>query len=456
MRSPTVTIVGLGPGGAGRITDQTRAAIADHDDSVSFVRTRRHPTADLLAGGRSFDELYDEGASLPEVYAAIAETVAATALEAGRALYAVPGSPLVLERAVALLRDRTDIQVNLLPAISFLDEVWARLAVDPVESAVRLIDGHTFSAQAAGATGPLLVAHAHAPWVLSDIKLAIDAGPEQRVIVLQRLGMADEAVFEVAWPDLDREVEPDHLTSLYLPEVAAPVAGELQGTVELMARLRSECPWDEAQTHASLRRYLLEETYEVLEAIDEVVAGAPDGYHHLEEELGDLWFQILFHSQLASESGAFTVADVARTANDKLVGRHPHVFGEVEASDAAAVARNWEAIKAEEKGRSSVMDGIPVALPALALAEKIVTKGRRRAGALAREDLELLDQLLGRIDPEAETDETVGRRLLAVVTVAQLAGVDAEAALRFAAHAARDRFVAAEATGDVADRWILG
>ena len=130
----------------------------------------------------------------------------------------------------------------------------------------------------------------------------------------------------MAWEELDRTVEPDHLTCLWIPALAEPVAAELARFAELVRTLRARCPWDRQQTHRSLTRHLLEETYEVLEAIDELDAG-PAGYEHLEEELGDLLFQVAFHATLAAEAGQFTLADVARGVHDKLVDRHPHVFG---------------------------------------------------------------------------------------------------------------------------------
>lgn len=450
---PIVTVCGLGPGDVELVTDQTKNAIAAASPEASFVRTRRHPAAVLMDHAQSFDAVYDSGDDLDSVYRQIADDLVAAAVAHGGALYAVPGSPLVLERAVRYLRARDEIEVLLLPAVSFLDASWAELAVDPVEAGVRLIDGHTFATSAAGQTGPLLVAHAHAPWVLSDIKLAIDAGPEQRVVVLQRLGTADAKVFELAWPELDRSFEPDHLTSLYLPDVAAPAAASLQRSVELMQRLRQDCPWDAEQTHASLRKYLLEETYEVMEAIDEVERGEPFGYEHLEEELGDLWFQILFHAELAAEAGHFTVADVATTSHDKLVGRHPHVFGDVVAGDAASVARNWESIKQTEKGRASVMDGIPVALPALAYAEKVVKKAAKFGMPLP------VDDANAPISNEADA----AAALLRVVAAGHRNDFDLEGVLRSATDQARRRFEVLEreaaATDQsivTADAWLLG
>ncbi len=449
-----ITICGLGPGALGDVTDRTREVLASA--SRVFLRTGRHPSAELAPNADTFDHIYDHADRLGTVYADIADALVEAAFESSGVVYAVPGSPLVLERSVRHLRNDPRLDVELIPAVSFLDTTWARLGIDPVEESVRLIDGHTFARDAAGERGPLLVAHAHAAWVLSDIKLAIDAGNEQSVVVLQRLGTPDESITEVAWPDLDRVVEADHLTSLYLPEVTAPVARELQLSIELVHRLRQECPWDQEQTHQSLRKYLIEEAYEVLDAIDNLEdPDAPadaSGHADLEEELGDVLFQVLFHAELAAEAGEFTVADVARTMHDKLVGRHPHVFGDAVAADAAAVVSNWEAIKKTEKQRASIMDGIPSSLPALLLAEKVLKKADR-SGEPA--DLDWIDQaMVAPLDPTSES--SIGRHLLAVVELARRNDLDPEAALRQATVAARRRYEAAEAAG-VSDRlWVVG
>ena len=209
---------------------------------------------------------------------------------------------------------------------------------------------------------------------LSDIKVALE-GVDSPLVVLQRLGLPDEEIFHVEWPEIDG-VDVDELTSIYIPEPAPSVATEFGRLEELVRVLRERCPWDREQTHASLRRHLLEETHETLEALDARAALDDDQVDealdaHLAEELGDLLYQIFFHTRLGAERGAFSSADVARGIHDKLVSRHPHVFGDVEASDTATVLSNWEAIKREEKGRGSAMDGIPAALPALLLALKI-------------------------------------------------------------------------------------
>ena len=176
--------------------------------------------------------------------------------------------------------------------------------------------------------------------------------------------------------------------------------------VEVMDRLRVECPWDRRQTHRSLARYLLEETYEVLEAID---SGDPQ---HLREELGDLLLQVYFHARIAAEDpDGFTIDDVAGDIVDKLVHRHPHVFAGLDVADVAEVEQNWESLKATEKGRASVLDGIPLGLPALALADKVLGRAAR-------------------VDVAPTAAETLGDRLLALVVEARASGADAEQALR--------------------------
>ncbi len=445
-----ITVVGLGPAGPELVTPQTLDAI--RQSTRRFLRTSRHPASEVVPDSVTFDSVYDRADSFADVYLEIAETLIGEAATEDL-LYAVPGSPLVLERTVELLRQAAAsrrVEIELLPAMSFLDVAWSRLDVDPVEAGVRLVDGHAFATAAAGQTGPLLVAHCHASHVLSDIKLAVDE-PPRTVLVLQRLGLADEAVFEVEWAELDREVDADHLTSIYIPEMAEPVAVEFARFDELVRVLREQCPWDREQTHASLRRHLLEETYETLEALD-ARAGIDDSElhdaldDHLAEELGDLLYQIFFHARVGAERGAFTVADVVRGIHDKLVLRHPHVFGDVDAQDSSTVLRNWEQIKAEEKGRDSAMDGIPPALPGLMLALKVQMRAASAgfdwdggAEAAYRDVEEELAEV--RADP---SEHEVGDLLFAAVQVARRLDHDPEAALRAASQRFARRFRAVE------------
>jgi tetrapyrrole methylase family protein/MazG family protein len=436
--APQVVVAGLGPGPDDLVTAGTLDAIAAHPPERRFLRTARHPSAHLAGPGvTSFDEHYDRAATFEEVYRRIVDDLVAAALRipgapcggtgagARSVLYLVPGSPAVLERSVDLLRADPRVSTTVLGAMSFVDLAWVRLGVDPLDDGVRLVDAHRFAERAAGERGPLLVAHCHNRRVLSDVKLAFEGATPPSAVVLARLGLPDEAVFDVPWDDLDRSFAPDHLTSLWIPEVAAPVGAELVRFAEVVARLRRECPWDREQTHASLRRYLLEESYEVLEAIDHLEAAqaddgaVADAEGALVEELGDLLFQVYFHAAIGAERGTFTLADVAAGIADKLVSRHPHVFAGADADESMAA---WDEMKRAEKGRTSAMDGVSDALPALALASKVLTR-------CARHGVDWRDL----VDPD-----DAARPFLELVDAARAGGDDAEDALRRAATRLRD------------------
>jgi tetrapyrrole methylase family protein / MazG family protein len=423
---PRIVVCGLGPAGPDLLTAATLDALTR--SRHRFLRTARHPSAAVAGQVATFDHLYDEAETIGAVYGGIVEAMVAAALEHGEVLYAVPGSPAVAERTVELLLADDRVGVDVLPALSFADLAWVRLGIDPVERGVRLVDGHRFEIEAAGERGPFLVAQCDDRHVLSDVKLALgDAGDDVDVTVLQRLGLPDEHIAELPWHELDRAVRPDHLTALYVPRLRTPLASETAAFAEVVRRLRAECPWDRQQTHQSLRHHLLEEAYEVLEALDHLDADAGEGFDALEEELGDLLFQVFLHATLAADEGRFTLADVVRGISDKLIGRHPHVFGDVSVDSADEVAERWEGLKKAEKGRASVMDGIPATLPALAYALKV----QRKAASQGVDWRALLegDAALGEL----------GRRLLDLVDEARTAGDDPETELRVAAEVVRDR-----------------
>jgi tetrapyrrole methylase family protein/MazG family protein len=447
-----VVVVGLGPGDADHITRHTLDLIERIPHR--YLRTNRHPSAHLVAGAATFDDVYEAADTFDDVYSEIAERLVAAAGEHGEVLYAVPGSPLVLERTVRRLRDDPRVECIVEPAMSFLDLAYARLGIDPVEEGVTLIDGHEFATAAAGRSGPLLVAHTHANWVLSDIKLAAESAiGDEPVVILQGLGTEHEIVAHTTWADLDRTIDADHLTCIYIPHLGEPVGAELVRFHELARTLRERCPWDQEQTHQSLVRYLLEETYEVVDALEALDPGDPSTDDALVEELGDLLYQIEFHATIAEQEGRFTMADVARGVHDKLVRRHPHVFGDTIADDPDTVVANWDAIKRAEKGRTSAFDGVPTSQPSLSYAYAL-----QRKAAKVGFDWPDVDGALPKIAEEAaEVSEAaatgdlaqvhaeVGDLLFAVVNVARHLGVEPEAALRAAAHKFKRRFEQVEA-----------
>jgi tetrapyrrole methylase family protein/MazG family protein len=452
-----VVAVGLGPAGADHVLPVARAALTR--SAARFVRTRRHPAvAELEAEGigwESFDAVYDGAADLDAAYAEIVAMLVAAAAH-GEVVYAVPGNPAVAERTVVLLRDaaaRGEVELVVVPGLSFADLAWAQLGVDPIEGTARVVDGRAIDQ--AELAGPLLIAQCDNAYVLGDVKLALleHLEPASPVTVLQRLGLPDELVTTVALEDLDRgAVVPDHLTSLFVDAGAAGAAAEMVRLFQLAKRLRDPggCPWDAEQTHHSLTRYLLEEAYEVVEAVELLPADGPvasDAYAALQDELGDLLYQVVFHALLAQERGAFGMADVARGIHDKLVRRHPHVFGDVVADETADVMRNWEQIKKEEKGVSSIVAGITPGLPSLLYTSKLFRKAASvgldpggREEAFARIDAALARLRAGGDELEAD----LAQLLVGAVVVARAGGVDAESALRGWAADYRRRFEAME------------
>ena len=447
MTTPRIVVVGLGPAGPEYVTEHTRAEIARV--AHRYLRTDRHPSASLVPDADTFDDVYEAADTFADVYAEIADRLAAAAQLHGEVLYAVPGSPLILERTVRALRTDQRIECTIHPAMSFLDIAYARLGIDPVEANVTLVDGHEFAIAAAGMAGPLLVAHTHANWVLSDIKLAVEnATGDEPVVILQRLGSPDERITHTTWAELDRTVEADHLTSIYIPHLAAPVGSELVRFHQLARTLREQCPWDQEQTHQSLVRYLLEETYEVVDALHALDPEDPTTDDALIEELGDLLYQIEFHATIAEQEGRFTMADVAQGVHDKLVRRHPHVFGDVVADDTHTVLANWDLIKQQEKGRTSVFEGVPHSLPSLSYADAVQRKAAKVGfdwpdvdGAWPKIEEEAAEvcAAVHAADTAAVGDE-LGDLLFAVVNVARHLGVEPEAALRAATLKFRRRF----------------
>jgi tetrapyrrole methylase family protein/MazG family protein len=403
----------------------------------------------------SFDSLYDTLPTFEDVYREITEAVVAAALQHGEVLYAVPGSPLILESSVAQLRADSRVEVQVLPALSFLDLAWDALGIDPVNAGVRLIDGHRFALEASGERGPLLVAQVHADWVLSDVKLSHEsANGSEPVVLLHHLGLPDQRVEHTTWQELDRVLPADHLTTLYIPQMAEPVAGELARLHQLARTLREQCPWDREQTHDSLIKHLIEETYEVVDAIESLDANEPATDEALIEELGDLLYQVEFHATIAEQQGRFSMADVARSIHDKLVRRHPHVFGDAVANSANDVVQTWDEVKRAEKKSvdgtaSSTFTGVAKSGPSLQYATKIQKRAAdvgfdwpNADGAFEKiieESAEIRQAVALNSDPETVRME-LGDLLFSVVNLSRHLGHDAEQALRGASDKFRHRF----------------
>ncbi len=428
---------------------------------VRYVRTARHPAVDELAAAgiafESFDAAYDTAADFDALYPGIVDALIDAANEHGEIVYAVPGSPVVAERTVELLHEAARagrVLLEVVPGLSFADAAWARLGVDPMATGARVVDGRALHPAQLEPSKALLIAQCDDQLVLGDVKLSLlERLPAETVVtVVQRLGLPDELVTDLELAELDRAVEPDHLTSVFVPastSTSTSAAGTSSAAaaftrlLSLAEELRAPggCAWDAEQTHHSLTRYLLEESYEVVEAVERLPARAPDdtapddpSYAALADELGDLLYQVVFHAVLAEEAGAFGMADVATGIHEKLVRRHPHVFGDVDAATSDAVMANWEQIKKVEKGVDSIVAGITPGLPSLLYAHKLL----RKAASVGLDPGDA-DQALDRIDErtralrEGDVDDTevvLGELLAATVALARSRGIDTESALR--------------------------
>lgn len=433
-----LTIAGLGPGGYRRVPGIHRVLLEDPAVQV-VVRTLDHPAAAELAELRpveSCDDLYESAASFEEAYAAIVERVLSR-LEDGPTVYAVPGSPRVGEFAVHMLLHRAP-DAEVVAGESFVDAILGLTGYDPFDRGLRILNGHELPSPLV-LDCPTIVGHLDRPEILAEAAATLSRVlPEgSTVTVCRNVGAEDEEIVEVPVDRVPADLA-GFRTSLFVDTEAAG----LFGLVGVSRRLRSECPWDRDQTHSSLVKHLVEETYELIEAI----AALPEegepvdfvAYDGVEEELGDVLLQVLFHAAIASERGAFDIDDVATRLREKLVRRHPHVFGDVEVAGADEVVSNWERIKQEEKGleRVSLLEGVPAGLPALDRAEKVQRRAARVGldweaaapviGALRAE----IEELARAMEEGGDIDHELGDVLFTVVNLARKLELAPEETLR--------------------------
>ena len=434
-----LTIIGLGPGSADDITRRAWDVMQNAD--TVYLRTERHPCVPDLPTQPdyvSFDSVYESVDRFEDVYKEITQTVLAAASEAD-VVYAVPGDPFVAESAVSQLvagAKAADIPLTVHNGVSFIEPTCAALEIDAVDG-LQLIDAldvATAHHPPLNPDAPALLAQVYSREVASNVKLTLmnqypDDFPVTLVIAGQALPMP---LYEI-----DRVEEIDHLTTLYVPALGG--RSSFEAAQEVIAHLRAPegCPWDREQTHESLRPYLIEEAYEVLDAINE------DDPQHLAEELGDLLLQILLHAQIGTEYGEFGMRDVIATLNAKMIRRHPHVWGDVDAENPDAVVANWAEIKAQEKADkgetedefTSVLDDVPASFTALMRAQKYAKRASKIGFDYADIDgvkakiHEELAELDATDSPEEVLDEA-GDVLFAVVDLLRWLGIESEVALQ--------------------------
>jgi tetrapyrrole methylase family protein/MazG family protein len=447
-----ITIVGLGPAGVAHVGPGASEALAAQGATI-VLRTLAHPAAQALASERSVvtcDDLYDSLEAFDEVYSAIAHRVV-DAAASGPVVYAVPGSAVVGERAVPLIRslaDNAGIEVRIEPGLSFLDLAYIAVGVDPITDGVQILDARDLP-DPLPLHMPTFITQVDSTLRATDVGLALmrTIAPDTSITVLDRLGDRDEVVDSIPVSELSRQGAGPR-TSVYVP----PTSSGLHGLIDVNRILRDQCPWDKEQTHHTLVTHLLEEAYETIDAISVLSNEAPGGdtdfgaYAEVEEELGDLLLQVVFHATMAAEAGAFDIDEVAEAIRRKLVARHPHVFGDVSVEGPEEVLANWEEIKQAEKNRASLMDDVPVGMPGIAQSLKVQKRARSIGFDWQTRD-DVISVLRSEIDelvdagtnPQAVLDE-LGDVLFAAVNLARHCNVDPEVALRSSVEKFRTRF----------------
>ena len=392
-----IKIVGLGPGAPEALTIGAVKTLEESNNL--YFRTEKHPTVDYLKDRlktfKTCDNYYEEGSSFDEVYQNIAKDIIEEYKKTKELVYAVPGHPLVAERSVLNiieLCDKNNIEYSILPAVSFIDAMMDRLKIDPIEG-LKVIDAFDIKNQILDKRIGTIITQVYNGLIASEVKLELleHYNDDTEIIYVRAAGIeGQESIRRIPLYELDMQEDIDYLTSVYIPKDLNNKK-DFYDFLNIIETLRGEngCPWDREQTHESIKNNLLEECYEVVEAIDE------DDIDSLIEELGDVLLHVVFHATIGKEDGYFNINDIIESASKKMIYRHPHVFKDDNVETSEEVLVNWEELKKKEKEYNTIsdeIDGIAKTLPALTKAHKVQNKAARVGFDL--DDVEMRQQRL--------------------------------------------------------------
>jgi len=433
----TIQIIGLGAGDIEQLSLGLYRRLTKAKQEI-FTRTLEHPVIRSLqeegARFKSFDHVYEAHDQFEDVYQSIVSQLTEAATKED-VLYCVPGHPMLAERTVQLLLEQTEVAVEILGGQSYLDDLFTALKLDPIEG-FSFIDATAFSHRELNYHHHQVFCQVYDQMIASELKLTLleDLPSDYPVTIVEAVGTSAERIETVELALLDQAVELSNLTSVYLTKVAPEYLNHQFHTLrEVIYQLRAPggCPWDQKQTHASLRSHLLEEAYELIDAID-----ALDD-DHMVEELGDVLLQVMLHSQIGEDEGYFTIDDVIQGLTEKMIRRHPHVFGDVEVDSEADVLVNWQKIKQTEKGKTEDQNNpfarIPKASSALLTGKEVMSVLAKQAQLPDKEGAvtELKQQLkhLQTVTDTEEKTESYGALLVATLALARYDEVNLELAL---------------------------
>ncbi|MES9737196.1 nucleoside triphosphate pyrophosphohydrolase [Peribacillus frigoritolerans] len=465
-----ITIIGLGAG------DLEQLPLGIYKKLVQtgqcYVRTADHPViGDLKREGinfTAFDGIYEKHDQFEAVYEAIAETLLHEASNRS-VLYAVPGHPMVAEKTVQLLLEKgpaLGIAIKLEGGQSFLDPLFQAVRIDPIEG-FQLLDGTDLSPDDLHITQHMIIGQVYDAFSASDVKLTLmeKLPDDYEVYIVTAAGSSQEKVTKCALFELDRQMELSNLTSVYVPPVKDEALRyrEFSKLRRVIAELRGPdgCPWDKKQTHESLKKYLIEEAYELIDSIDK---GDDEG---MVGELGDVLLQVMLHSQIGEDEGMFTIDDVIEGITAKMIRRHPHVFGDVEVNGEEDVLVNWQKIKEDEKGGEtkalkSILDGIEKSLPNLLRAEEYQKRAAKvgfdwdevsEAWKKVREEVQELEEEI--LSPNRDVERIkseLGDLFFALVNISRYYDIQAEEAVYKANQKFHQRFTYIEECIQRADK----
>lgn len=442
-----ITIIGLGAGDLDQLPLGIYKKLLQTEQC--FVRTIDHPViGDLKREGinfTAFDGIYEKHDQFEAVYEEIAVTLLQEASNRS-VLYAVPGHPMVAEKTVQLLLEKgpaLGISIKLEGGQSFLDPLFQAVKIDPIEG-FQLLDGTDLSPDDLHITQHMIIGQVYDAFSASNVKLTLmeKLPDDYEVYIVTAAGSSQEKVTKCALFELDRQMELSNLTSVYVPPVREEALRyrEFSKLRQVIAELRGPdgCPWDKKQTHESLKKYLIEEAYELIDSIDE------EDDEGMVGELGDVLLQVMLHSQIGEDEGMFTIDDVIEGITAKMIRRHPHVFGDVEVNGEEDVLVNWQKIKENEKGSEtkapqSILDGIEKSLPNLLRAEEYQKRAAKvgfdwdevsEAWKKVREEVQELEaEILGPKRDVERIKSELGDLFFALVNISRYYDIQAEEAV---------------------------
>jgi len=438
----TITVLGLGAGDIEQLPLGIYKVIQKTENL--FLRTKDHPVIQELQNEgltyQSFDAVYEKHDRFEDVYSEIVNRLIEASTHTS-ITYAVPGHPLVAEKTVQLLIELANegkIHLDIKGGQSFLDAMFTSLQIDPIEG-FQFIDATDLENEYITYRQHLIICQVYDQMTASHTKLKLmeQLPDDYEVYIVTAAGSKEEIISKVPLFELDRDTSINNLTSVYVPPVKheEDLYHQFETLRSVIATLRGPdgCPWDQKQTHESLKKYLLEEAYELLEAIDE------EDDEHIIEELGDVLLQVMLHAQIGEDDGYFSIQDVIKGLVSKLIYRHPHVFGNVHVENEDEVVQNWQQLKEAEKGKEveSILSGIPKELSGLLKAEKLQSKAAKvgfdwtELTPVVDKIKEEIAEVLAAIElkDQSKIEEELGDVLFSIVNLARFIDVNPEEAI---------------------------